>query len=44
MSMGMAFGVEFYRIPKDILADADIAMYQAKSLGKSRYQVFDAVI
>jgi diguanylate cyclase (GGDEF)-like protein len=44
MSMGMAFGVESYRIPKDILADADIAMYQAKSLGKSRYQVFDGVI
>ena len=44
MSMGLAFSIETYQTPKDILADADIAMYQAKSLGKSCYQVFDALI
>ncbi len=27
--------------PEDLLRDADIAMYQAKALGKARHQVFD---
>ncbi|MFZ4728881.1 MAG: diguanylate cyclase domain-containing protein, partial [Pseudanabaena sp.] len=44
MSMGMAFSIDSYQSPKDILADADIAMYQAKSLGKSCYQVFGTLI
>jgi GGDEF domain-containing protein len=39
--MGMAFSMESYHSPKEILVDADIAMYRAKSLGKSCYQVFD---
>ncbi|MEZ4605866.1 MAG: EAL domain-containing protein [Deinococcales bacterium] len=30
-----------YRQADDIIRDADIAMYRAKSLGKARYQVFD---
>ncbi len=41
ISMGMAFSIETYYSPKEILVDADIAMYRAKSLGKSCYQVFD---
>ncbi|MFM7602244.1 MAG: hypothetical protein ACKO7R_13775 [Pseudanabaena sp.] len=44
MSMVTAFSVKSYQNPKDILADADIAMYQAKSLRKSCYQVFDYLI
>ncbi|MDQ1389466.1 MAG: hypothetical protein QOF56_2920, partial [Acidobacteriaceae bacterium] len=31
-----------YEQPEDILRDADTAMYRAKSLGKARYEVFDA--
>ena len=30
-----------YREPKDLLKDADRAMYQAKHLGKARYEIFD---
>jgi diguanylate cyclase (GGDEF)-like protein len=41
ISMGMAFSVESYHSPKEILVDADIAMYRAKSMGKSCYQIFD---
>jgi diguanylate cyclase (GGDEF)-like protein/PAS domain S-box-containing protein len=31
-----------YESPQDILRDADTAMYRAKSLGKGRYETFDA--
>lgn len=31
-----------YERPEDILRDADTAMYRAKSLGKARYEMFDA--
>ena len=41
ISMGMTFSRENYHSPKEILVDADIAMYRAKSMGKSCYQVFD---
>ncbi len=30
-----------YSEPKDLLKDADRAMYQAKHLGKARYEIFD---
>jgi diguanylate cyclase (GGDEF)-like protein/PAS domain S-box-containing protein len=42
VSIGIASNNSAYEQPEDILRDADIAMYRAKSLGKSRYEVFDA--
>jgi len=30
-----------YNLPEEVLRDADIAMYQAKSSGKARYEIFD---
>ncbi|HLO47599.1 MAG TPA: PAS domain S-box protein, partial [Kamptonema sp.] len=43
-SIGIAFSNPEYQSPGDILRDADIAMYQAKALGKARYQVFAAAM
>ncbi|HEX9012811.1 MAG TPA: diguanylate cyclase, partial [Anaerolineaceae bacterium] len=40
-SIGIVRSVDEYERPEDILRDADIAMYQAKALGKSRSEVFD---
>ena len=31
-----------YELPEEILRDADTAMYRAKSLGKGRFELFDA--
>jgi diguanylate cyclase (GGDEF)-like protein/PAS domain S-box-containing protein len=43
ISIGIAFSnTACYERPEEILRDADIAMYRAKSLGKSRFEVFDA--
>jgi diguanylate cyclase (GGDEF)-like protein/PAS domain S-box-containing protein len=42
VSIGIALGSSTYQQPEDILRDADTAMYRAKSLGKARYEVFDA--
>jgi diguanylate cyclase (GGDEF)-like protein/PAS domain S-box-containing protein len=39
-SIGIALGHSHYESPEDLLRDADAAMYQAKKLGKNRYQVF----
>jgi Amt family ammonium transporter len=39
-SMGIVFVTEGYSRPEDILRDADIAMYRAKSLGRGRFKVF----
>jgi diguanylate cyclase (GGDEF)-like protein len=40
-SIGIVFGTENYQNGGELLRDADIAMYRAKSLGKGRYAVFD---
>ncbi|HIK25856.1 MAG TPA: EAL domain-containing protein [Thermosynechococcus sp. M46_R2017_013] len=39
-SIGIAFPSEESKTAEDLLRDADTAMYRAKSLGKSRYEVF----
>jgi Amt family ammonium transporter len=39
-SMGIVFVTSEYQRPEDILRDADIAMYRAKSLGRGRFKVF----
>ncbi|HET9820247.1 MAG TPA: EAL domain-containing protein, partial [Burkholderiaceae bacterium] len=40
-SIGITFSSMGYERPEDMLRDADIAMYRAKSAGKARYAVFD---
>ena len=40
-SIGIAMGSSVYRAPEEVLRDADIAMYRAKTSGKSRYEIFD---
>jgi len=40
-SIGIAHSSGNYTRPQDMLRDSDTAMYRAKSLGKSRYQMFD---
>jgi len=40
-SIGIAMGHRGYRTPTEILRDADTAMYRAKSLGRSRFEIFD---
>jgi diguanylate cyclase (GGDEF)-like protein/PAS domain S-box-containing protein len=42
VSIGIALSSAVYEQPEEILRDADTAMYRAKSLGKARYEVFDA--
>ncbi|MDA8016886.1 MAG: EAL domain-containing protein [Thermoanaerobaculia bacterium] len=41
-SIGVAFSSPAYRSADDVLRDADIAMYRAKTGGKARYEIFDA--
>jgi diguanylate cyclase (GGDEF)-like protein len=41
-SVGIAVDAPSMRSVDDLLGDADVAMYQAKALGKGRHQVFDA--
>ncbi len=43
-SVGIAVNSSEYSRPEEILRDADLAMYRAKSLGGHRYQLFDAEI
>ena len=40
-SIGIALSAEGYDNPDDLLRDADIAMYRAKSDGKARFAIFD---
>ncbi len=40
-SIGIVPGDTHYEMPEYVLRDADIAMYQAKALGKARHEVFD---
>ena len=42
LSIGIALSNPSYEQAEDILRDADTAMYRAKSLGKARYEIFDA--
>jgi diguanylate cyclase (GGDEF)-like protein/PAS domain S-box-containing protein len=41
VSIGIALSDPDYEFPEDFLRNADTAMYQAKSLGKARYVIFD---
>ncbi|MBC8335607.1 MAG: EAL domain-containing protein [Anaerolineales bacterium] len=41
VSIGVAVSTIGYESPEDILQDADIAMYQAKELGKARVEIYD---
>lgn len=43
-SIGIAMGSKTYEQPEDILRDADTALYRAKALGKSRYEVFECTM
>ncbi|MBI1784706.1 EAL domain-containing protein, partial [Candidatus Sumerlaeota bacterium] len=40
-SIGIAISTSGYEHPEDLLRDADNAMYQAKSKGKARHEMFD---
>jgi diguanylate cyclase (GGDEF)-like protein len=43
-SIGIVPDLAEYTHPQDVLRDADIAMYRAKELGKSRYEVFSPAL
>jgi diguanylate cyclase (GGDEF)-like protein/PAS domain S-box-containing protein len=43
-SIGIAFCAASYVNPEDLVRDAEIAMYRAKSAGKARSQVFDSAM
>jgi diguanylate cyclase (GGDEF)-like protein len=43
-SIGIAFGRAHYNNADEIMRDADTAMYQAKSRGKARHELFDAAM
>src|SRR5205823_7182793 len=40
-SIGIALDTDRSHRPDDLLREADLAMYRAKSGGKSRYEIFD---
>jgi len=44
VSIGIAFSHAGYRQPEEMLRDADLVMYRAKSSGRSRYEIFDQTI
>ncbi len=41
-SLGLVFGTAGYERAEELIRDADIAMYRAKSRGKACYEIFDA--
>ncbi|MBD2078702.1 EAL domain-containing protein [Leptolyngbya sp. FACHB-17] len=41
-SIGIVLGTKAYAEASDLLRDADIAMYRAKTNGKGRYEIFNA--
>ncbi len=43
-SIGIAVSKQEYTRPEEILRDADTAMYRAKTLGRARFEVFDAAM
>jgi len=43
-SIGITFSRFNYRVPEEVLRDADIAMYRAKNSGKARYALFDTAL
>jgi diguanylate cyclase (GGDEF)-like protein/PAS domain S-box-containing protein len=43
-SIGIVLSTSGYSKPEDVLRDADIAMYAAKSQGKSTFQLFDPLM
>ena len=43
LSLGILVDLSPYNTPNDILRDADKALFQAKSLGKARYQVYNFI-
>ncbi len=43
-SIGIALRSERYEWPEQILRDADIAMYEAKSKGRARHEFFDTLM
>ncbi|MGH7213910.1 MAG: putative bifunctional diguanylate cyclase/phosphodiesterase [Tepidisphaeraceae bacterium] len=43
-SIGIALGSTDYRNAKDLLRDADAAMYRAKASGKARHAIFDVTL
>lgn len=44
VSIGIALSSTGYSDPQDVLRDADIAMYRAKTRGKARHEVFDTAM
>lgn len=44
VSIGVALNKGNYNLPEELLRDADIAMYRAKTLGKARYEIFDSTM
>jgi diguanylate cyclase (GGDEF)-like protein len=42
ISIGIVHNVAEYSRPEEIIRDAEIAMYRAKSAGRVRYEIFDA--
>jgi diguanylate cyclase (GGDEF)-like protein/PAS domain S-box-containing protein len=44
VSIGIALSTTGYQRPDDVLRDADIAMYRAKTRGKARHELFDTAM